>query len=154
MKRWQATAVAIAVVLTAAVALGGVRANESYCVGDCRGAIVQCTAITDWILDIEERQDPALRSRTYRLRSGFREGAAARCAPERWWIYPEDAGVTGALERAERDGREVMLSLRYTGHRNSDVRSPDEMGLEVIGVETRGTSDWRAMIDGRAIRSP
>lgn len=135
--RWGAAAMLALVVLVVAAVLG----SRSYCLGRCRGPLLDCTE-TDRIMRRAIGGDEASRRRVVRLRTVLDGVNPITCGDVPWNVDTIHWGVADAMGRATANQQPVTLTLRFVGL----VADAPYTTLEVLGLEVRGFDDWRTAL--------
>lgn len=109
------------------------------CIGDCRGAPLDCAEVHRWLDDVRDadmRGDLTPRRRVYRVAVTFTDDVP--CGSDRWVTFADQGPVGIALAAAARQSTPTVLTLRY--------RNPDTGGgpvyLDVLGAEISGYRYW------------
>lgn len=135
--RWGAAGMLAIVVLVVAAVLG----SRSYCVGECRGPLLDCTA-TDRIMRRAMVGDEASRRRVVRLRTVADGVNPTTCGDVLWNVDTIHWGVADVMRRATAHQQPVTLTLRFVGL----VADAPNATVEVLGIEVRGFDDWETAL--------
>lgn len=135
--RWGAAAMLALVVLVVAAVLG----SRSYCLGDCRGPLLDC-AETDRIMRRAMVGDEASGRRVVRLRTVVDGVNPITCGDVLWNVDTIHWGVAAALGRATDHQQPVTLTLRFVGL----VADAPNATVEVLGIDVRGFDDWETAL--------
>ena len=134
-----------AVLLVAVAVLGG----RSYCLGECRGPLLDC-AETDRIMRRAWALDHGAARRVVRLRTVVAGVSATTCGDVPWNVGAIRWGIGQALGRAGVHQEPVTLTLRFGG----PVADAAYANVDVLGIEVRGFDDWETALEVLRGRDP